>query len=181
MSKTRPPKRVSQSSLENAALHYLERFSASAESLRRVLMRRVTRAAAVHGDDPAEGADLVEALILRYQQAGLLDDRLYAEARSQSLLRRGTPLMSIRRALCQKGVETDLVDAVLGEMREDFTERGVDADLAAASAYAKRRRLGPHRSPDKRALHRDRDLASMGRAGFSWEMARKVIDDGGED
>lgn len=176
MSKTPPPKRVTKTSLENAALHYLERFSASAESLRRVLMRRVVRAAAAHGDDPEDGAAMVEALIVRYRDTGLLDDHRFAEAKSQSLLRRGTPLRSIRQALCQKGVDADLVDTVLGDLRDEFALRGDEADLAAALAYVRRRRLGPYRPADLRAAYRDRDLASMGRAGFSWQLARRVID-----
>jgi regulatory protein len=45
-----------------------------------------------------------------------------------------------------------------------------------ARAYAKRRRLGIHRRPDTRALHRDRDLGALARAGFSYDLARRVVD-----
>jgi regulatory protein len=176
MSKTPLPKPITEETLENAALHYLERFSASAESLRRVLMRRVWRVAAALGEEPERGAALVDALIARYLLSGLLDDRRYAEAKSRSLLRRGAPLSSIRQSLGQKGVEGGVVQAVLDELDEECQDQGIDADLSAALAYARRRRLGPYRPPEKRPSHRDRDLASMGRAGFSWDLARRVID-----
>ena len=52
----KPPRRVTAQYLENAALHYLQRFASSSASLRRVLMRKVDRSAQAHGTDPAEGA-----------------------------------------------------------------------------------------------------------------------------
>jgi regulatory protein len=51
-----------------------------------------------------------------------------------------------------------------------------ETDLAAALALAKRRRLGPFRSPGVRAANRMRDLAALGRAGFAYDIARQVID-----
>lgn len=175
MSKPRPPKRISKSSLENVALFYLERFSASAEALRRVLLRRVDRAAKAHGDDPAEGATLVDDLIRRYQASGLLDDQRYAEGKSRSLLRRGSSPRAIRQDLARRGVAAPLIDAALQGLVDDLGDDAASLDQAAAEAYVRRRRLGPFRPPELRAQYRDRDMAALGRAGFSWEIARKVI------
>ena len=55
-------------------------------------------------------------------------------------------------------------------------EEGGDAELAAAIAFARRRRLGPWRLPEQRPDRRLRDLAALGRQGFSGTLARKVID-----
>ncbi len=176
MSKPRPPKRISKNSLENAALFYLERFSASAEALRRVLLRRVDRAARAHGDDPAEGAVLVAELVARYQAAGLLDDQRYAEAKSRSLLRRGRSPRAIRQDLARRGVAGALIDVVLRGLETDLAGDAATLDRAAAEAYARRRRLGPFRPPELRAQYRDRDMAALGRAGFSREIAWTVIE-----
>lgn len=173
MSKIRQPRRISKNSLENAALHYLERFSSSAENLRRVLLRRVERAVRVHGDDPEEGRALVADLVARYQTSGLLDDRLYAEAKASSLLRRGRSQRAIRQNLAGRGVDAEIIDQALDTLVEDG---GAELDHSAALALARRRRLGPFRPAESRAAHRDRDLAALGRAGFSWEVARVVID-----
>jgi regulatory protein len=51
-----------------------------------------------------------------------------------------------------------------------------ETDLRAALRFAKRRRLGPFRTPKERATRRERDLAALGRAGFSYEVARAVVD-----
>ncbi len=175
MSKLRPPRRVSAAGLEAAALFYLERFASSAENLRRVLMRRVERAARHWGDDPAEGAALVDRLVARYQASGLLDDRIYAEARSRSLFRRGSSARVIRQHLSARGVATEVVEAAVAGLRAE-SDGDEDPDLAAAHAYARRRRLGPYRPPEMRADQRSRDIACLGRAGFSFDVARAVVD-----
>jgi regulatory protein len=72
--------------LERWALHYLGRYASSAENLRRVLTRRVRRRAP---DAVPAAAALIEALVVRYRESGLLDDAAYAAARVQSLHRRG--------------------------------------------------------------------------------------------
>jgi regulatory protein len=50
-----------------------------------------------------------------------------------------------------------------------------EADLTAARRLAQRRRLGPWRAKN-RAEHRMKDIAALGRAGFSYDTARAVID-----
>ena len=84
--KRRQPRKVTQQSLHNAALHYLERYASSADNLRRVLMRRVRRSALVHDTDPEEGARLIDELVTRFEAAGLLDDRAYAAAARRNII-----------------------------------------------------------------------------------------------
>jgi len=167
----RKPRKATPKRLENAALHYLARYSSSAENLRRVLMRRVNRSARHHGTDAEEGAAVVNDLISRYSEAGLLDDLRFAEGRARSLLDRGVSPTAIRLRLREKGVSTETIDAVFVELGED---KG-DVELTAAVALAKRRRIGPFRKSD-REPGREKDLAALARAGFSFDVARRVID-----
>jgi regulatory protein len=147
------------------ALHYLGRYASSAENLRRVLMRRVRRRA------PAAlsaAAVLIEGLVVRYQESGMLDDAAYAEARVQSLHRRGESMRSMRARLRAKGVPAaDVADAVSGLLAE-----APDPDLAAACVFARRRRLGPFR---RAAADHARELGAFARAGFSRRVAEAVL------
>ena len=161
---------MTQQSLHNAALHYLERYASSADNLRRVLMRRVRRSAVVHDTDPEEGAGLVNDLIARFEAAGLLDDRAYAAARVTSLRRRGASRRAIAMGLRQKGVAAPDVAEALAENEAE------DLEFIAACRLAQRRRLGPFRAPDKAGDFRQRDLAALARAGFAYDIARRVID-----
>jgi regulatory protein len=170
----RRPAPVSAERLERAALRYLERFAASAARLRRVLMTRVERSARDHGTDRAEAAGWVEALLQRYQRCGLLDDAAYAGAKAASLRRSGASGRAVRGRLAAHGIAPELAEAALRQA-DDGASRDT-ADFAAALALARRRRLGRFRAPDQRAPHRARDLATLGRAGFDYETARRVVD-----
>ena len=151
--------------LERWALHYLGRYASSAENLRRVLKRRVRRH---YPEAPQATATLIDELVTRYREAGLLDDAAYAAGRVQSLHRRGESLRAIRARLAAKGVAAaDIADA-LSDLRT-----AIDPDLAAACAFARRSRLGPYR----RSADADhtRELSAFARAGFSRRVAEAVL------
>ena len=167
----KPPKPITESYLRNVALWYMERYASSSANLKAVLMRRVRLSSAYHGSDPAEGAGMVEAVVQRYTEAGILNDRLFAETRVRSLVSRGTSTKMIRRKLMEKGVSSDDIDAALDEVLDQ--ENG---ELTSAARYARRRRIGPYRLPEKREDNRDRDIAALARQGFGFGIAAKVVD-----
>ena len=69
------------------------------------------------------------------------------------------------------------MDAQLIEAALDCrTENDVNPELEAAAALARRRRLGPYASEEKRRDARQKHLASLARNGFSFDIARRVID-----
>lgn len=168
----RGPRKATDASLGNAALHYLGRYATSSWNLRRVLMRKVERSARVHGTERDAAAAAVDRLIARYQESGLLDDRAYAEAQAAALHRRGASVRAIRARLLGKGVDGDLIEAALAVRAPGPGE----PELAAALAYARRRRLGPCRPPAARKSMREKDLASLARAGFAYDIARRVME-----
>jgi regulatory protein len=164
----RSPLPASAASLEEAALGYLQRFSSSSAQLRRVLLRRVARASR---GNTQEGARLVEAMIARYLQAGLLDDSAYAAQQAASLRRRGASRHAIRSKLTLRGVDAAVIEETLQRLDQEEAE----GELVAACALLRRRRLGPYRPKSARAAHRLQDLAALDRAGFSLELARRVL------
>src|SRR5213592_5304552 len=137
--------------LEKWALAYLERFASSVENLRRVLRRRVRRR--LRDDEAVRAADaLIDALVVRYRDAGLIDDAAYAAGRARARLARGQSLRRIAAGLMAKGVGAEDRAAALQALRETAP----DPDLAAACAFARRRRLGPFRPTSFRQGPADR-------------------------
>lgn len=167
----RKPPNLSPASVERAALYYLERYASSAENLRRVLMRRVARAARFGETDRDQAVAAITAVIDKLTARGLLSDQAYAEGRARSLSRRGISRARIVQTLAVKGVGRADADSALAALDEDG-----DSDLAAALRFARRKRLGPFRLGTDRAERRLRDLAAMGRAGYSGAVARRVVD-----
>ncbi|HXQ51340.1 MAG TPA: RecX family transcriptional regulator [Stellaceae bacterium] len=161
---------LDEAALKDAAIAYLAHFASSSENLRRVLMRRVARAAGDARIDAATGARFVDAVVARMISARLLDDGAYAAQQAASLHRRGVSAAGIRFRLREKGVDDAHVRAALAEL-------GVPAasELEAACALARRRRLGPFRPAASRAAAHDRDLGVLARAGFGFDVARRVL------
>ena len=177
MGKSRTPAPPDEATLEQAALKYLERYSSSLAGLRRVLRRRVRRAARAGQGDVAAGDAMIETVLGGLVQTGLVDDGKYAEFRAASLSRRGASLATIRNDLRARGVAGPLIEAALAALKHELgSESNDETDRAAALNLARRRRLGPFRAPTVRKAYRDRDLAAMGRAGFAYDIARAVID-----
>jgi regulatory protein len=178
----RPEPPVSAAWLERVALHYLDRYGASSEMLRRVLARRVERRCRSRDESADAHAGLIEETLARAQRAGLIDDARFAAARLARLRRRGTSTRQARAKLSEKGIDAETIAAAIADERqeaEDRVETGADEEAdterKAALAYARRRRLGPHRPPGAREANRERDLAAMARAGFPYPLARDVI------
>ena len=172
MAGRRTPPRITPSYLENAALHYLERFATSSAQLRRVLLRKVDRSVAHWGGERAEHLACVEAVIARLAGLGYVDDAAYAEMKTRALFRQGKGMRAIRATLAAKGVGGDTAEQAVEALAEEHPE----PDLAAAVTLARKRRLGPFRPPGQRAENRAKDMAALGRAGFDFDTARRVVD-----
>jgi len=171
----RKPRAITPAYLEKAALFYLERYASSSQNLKAVLRRKVWRAAREVEIDRDAADGWIDAVVAKLQRAGLLDDKAYAEMRVMSLRRQGESARAIRMKLAAKGVDAETIVRAL-DRQEDEND-----DLAAAIAYARRRRLGPFRAAAQRDERRDKDMAALARKGFGLEICRAVIDASDED
>lgn len=173
-SQPRAARDLTRASLERAALAYLERYDSSEANLRAVLRRRVARASAADPDGAVSQRDAigwVDEIVDRLAAQRLVDDRRYAEALARKLARRSCSHGATLAKLRSKGVDAALAREVAGERADP------DSELAAAAAYARRRRLGPFRSsPEAREELRERDLGALARRGFELDVARRVVD-----
>ncbi|MCC6597931.1 MAG: RecX family transcriptional regulator [Alphaproteobacteria bacterium] len=170
----KPPKKITESYLHNAGLYYLQRFAASSAQFRRIMLRKVKRSCDFHNDqDPAHCAALVDALVIKFEKAGLLGDQIYTRGAVTSLRRRGKSKRHILGRLKTKGIEPALaLEELTLHDNEHFNDPAL-AEHQAALAHARKKKLGPFRISDK--MTPEKELASMARAGFSYETARSVL------
>ena len=162
--------------LQNAAAFYLERYPSTAEGLRRVLNRRVAKAKMLEAPIMDNVQQAIDVVVAKFVDAGVIDDKAFAQTKARSLHRRGTSGRMTRQKLKMAGVDADTVDQAMIGLGEELHADPAQREWRAAAAYARRRRLGPYRPEKDRADKRTRDLASMARAGFAYDLARKVID-----
>lgn len=173
-------------SLANIALHYLARYAASEASLRRMLENRLRRAGMSHPDfaaDHAHQAELrtaIEQLIFQHRKTGALNDAAFAEMKVGSLRRAGRSRRVIAQKLAVKGIEKNVIAKAL---EPEDGKVAADDELQAAMRLAQRRRLGRFRTTSTATPHPDqhrKDIATMARAGFSFDIIKQVLGNVGD-
>ncbi|MDP2306709.1 MAG: RecX family transcriptional regulator [Pseudomonadota bacterium] len=169
----RLPPPIDAADIDVAARTYLTRYFTSRAHLRRLLMRRVDKSIAANGGDRTALAASVDATLDHLVEVGALNDEVYARDKVRSLVRRGVSEAVVHQRLASRGLGGDRVRAGLEAVRES----GADPAMSAVCAFVRRRRLGPYRiDADVRVAQRARDLAALGRAGFSYAIARRALD-----
>jgi regulatory protein len=165
------------SRLREAALAHLARFAATEAALRRVLERRVDRwARAAEAEGQPREATAAAAAVARAAAAevaaamvaaGAVDDDAFAESRARRLARAGRSRRAIAAHLSAKGIAAETAAAALPE--------GEEAELDAALAYCRRRRVGPFAREAEDVEGRRKALAALARGGFTQPVARRAL------
>ena len=184
------PAALDDAALNDAALAHLARYATTQAGLLRVLDRRIDRWARaqettdLHAADPDTTAQTAtraraaaRAITARLAAQGLSDDAAFAASRARSLTRAGRSRQAIAAHLAARGIERNAA--------ADAMPAHEDAELAAALACAKRRRIGPFRraKPDAPGFDqtpldpaaRNRELATLARAGFPRAIAQRAL------
>ena len=178
--KKRKIRKITPDYLRNATYRYLERYASSEENLRRVLRQKIKRrltAADQAAELTSEQEGWIEDVIQHCRKHALIDDELYARSRVRSFLRSGNSRAKIIQKLLAKGISRDLIDRILADLGEEMD----DSELFAAAGYVRRRRFGPFSARAADEDKRQKEMASMARAGFSFELSRRVLESGREE
>jgi regulatory protein len=178
--KPKIPKKITARYLHNSGLAYLQRFPASSMHFRTIMMRKIHKSCRHHTEQNMEDCQaLLEDLIVKFHDLSLLDDKGYLRGMIRSLRKRGLSSKQIAQKLQQKGYERDAIEsAVMVHDREEF-ESEYEGDFYAALTFARRKKLGPFDVMNKRDP--EKSLASMARAGYSYGIAKKVLDMDADD
>ncbi len=164
---------LTRQKLEQMALAYVNRFDVSESKLRRHLATRARKA----GGETAEVTGWIDELLARYLSSGVPDDARLAENLAAQLGSRGKSARAIAQKLSARGVAGDVTAQLMAARREQQP----GAELDAARAYVGQRRLRPFRRAEERDAMRQKDLASLARQGFSFDVARQGLGPGAGD
>ncbi|WP_288900586.1 RecX family transcriptional regulator [uncultured Sneathiella sp.] len=158
--------------LRDQALRYLNRFPATSRKMAQHLFNKAAPQRE-HFDLPEEKlkediAKVVEDMI----KAGFINDSEFAASKARIMARQGRSVAQIGLKLQEMEFsdndQSDALDA-LGDDRQALDRR-------AAARFVKRRRFGPYKPEEIRAERRNKELASLARQGFSFDVATLVID-----
>ena len=173
MTPRKKPRRLEPKHLKDIALGYLAKFAASSGKLKQLMKRRIDLSARAHEDDPMPLIAEMDRVLVDLIARGILNDATFAEMMTRSIARRGGSKRKIEASLAAKGVSRADTSDALQKLHEDEP----DSEIAAAVAFAKRRRLGAFRTEaDESPERRRKDLMAMARAGFRMDVAKKALE-----
>lgn len=150
-------KKITPQRLKNIALYYLERFDASGDKLKTVLLRRVQKAILAGDEVDSNASNWVDETVREMYRLGYVNDTRYCENKVRQYLNAGKSYRYILGKLAQDGIDSDTVRLFLP-----------DDELAQARIFVRKKKLG---------LDHQKDLAKLARAGFSYDVARKALDE----
>jgi len=157
--------------IRNFAYSYLEKYSPSKQQLRIHLFKKIVKKGQ-NISSKKEIFNLIDSVILSLEEQKFLSDKYYSDAKSKAFLRKGYSLNKIRFSLIKKGIDEKYIKSSISKIKENES----DPDFFSAIKMCKRRRIGPCRDENNRTLFYKKDISILARAGFSYEVSKKVLE-----
>ena len=157
--------------LRNFAYSYLDKYSPSKQQLRTYLFKKFLKKN-LKISNKKELFNLIDIVISTLVDQQLVSDKYYSDAKTKSFLRRGYSLNKIRYSLIKKGINEKYIRASISKIKENES----DPDFFSAIKLCKRRRIGPGREESNRTLFYKKDISILSRAGFSYEISKKILE-----
>ena len=155
---------VDEKKLLKYAVDYLSKYDSSKQNLSNVLKRKIFRLN-IKGYEKSKLINNLDTIILKLEKSQLIDDKKYTNSKISSLSRAGKSKNYISNYLIKKGINKIEIQNNL----KKFQEINNDWQLTSAKLFAKKKRLLESN------LSYEKKLAKMARAGFSYDICKKII------
>ena len=157
--------------LKDMAYPYIEKYCPSKQQLKVYLMKKVLIKFKTT-KSKKEISELIDQVLINLEQNKFLNDELYSDSKSRSLLRRGYSLNKINQSLRMKGIDQKFIKQSI----EKIKNKEIEPDFVSALKLCKRRRIGAIRPNANRELFYKKDIGVLARAGFDFEVSRRVME-----
>ena len=157
-------------SLKDLAYSYIEKYSPSKQQLKIYLMKK-TLTKFKTSKSKKEISELIQIIVNGLEKNKLLNDELYSDSKSRSLLRRGYSLNKINQSLRIKGIDQKFIRLSLDKIKN----KEIEPDFVSALKLCKRRRIGAIRPNSNRELFYKKDMGILARAGFDYDLSKRVL------
>ena len=97
---------------------------------------------------------------------------MYSDSKARMMLRRGYSVNKINQSLKNKGIKYEYIKKSLDKIKSN----NIEPDFVSALKLCKRRRVGPMRPAANRELFYKKDMGILARAGFSYDMSKRILE-----
>ena len=102
--------------LKDLAYSYIEKYSPSKQQLKVFLMKKIL-IKFKSSKSKKEITDLIDKVLINLEQNKFLNDELYSDSKSRTLLRRGYSLNKINQSLRMKGIDQKFIKQSIEKLK----------------------------------------------------------------
>ena len=157
-------------SLKDLAYSYLEKYSPSKQQLKTYLLKKYLLKFK-SSRSKKDITNLIDEILKNLEKNKLINDEFYSDSKARMFLRRGYSLNKINQSLRHKGIDTQFIKKSIDKIKKDK----IEPDFVSALKLCKRRRIGVVRPTANRELFYKKDMGILARAGFSFELSKRVL------
>ena len=163
--------KVTVEEMRNFAFAYVEKYAPSKQQLKTYLLKKYLKIS-VSNVKKQDVKNLIDIVLSDLEKSKFINDKFYSESKAKSMIQRGNSINKIRNYLIGKGINDQFIKDTVDKIHEDNS----DQDFFSAIKICKKKRIGPARVEANRPLFYKKDIAVLARAGFDFEISRKVMD-----
>ena len=154
------------SDLVKYAINYLSKYSSSKTNLERILKNKIRRTDV----DKKEKFTLYQSIpevIKKLEKNNFINDYNYATSKVNIFISNGKSKTFIKNYLFKKEIDENLSSDIFTELDEEDS----NWEIKSARIFARKKNF------QKNNKSNEKNLSKMARAGFSYEIAKKIIEE----
>ena len=168
--KKKTPKKITLDNLEKSAIKYLEKYSVSEYQLINMLKRKIIKTCFFYKVKPEKNFDFIKLITKKFKRIGLIDDKKFSENKTLTYMEKGYSKKKIIFNLKTKGISDENIRYGINSLKTSYD----NPELASALIYAKKKFLN-FKKKEKNFDETKKKLLKMSQAGFSYDIAKKII------
>tara|TARA_A100001037_G_scaffold304907_2_gene343264 strand:+ start:1471 stop:2034 length:564 start_codon:yes stop_codon:yes gene_type:complete len=168
--------KVTVEEMRNFAFIYIEKYAPSKQQLRTYLLKKYLKTS-ISSIKKKDVSDLIDIVLSDLEKNKFINDKFYSESKAKSMIQRGSSINKVRSYLVGKGIKDQFIKETISKINDDNS----DQDFFSAIKICKKKRIGPARTEDNRALFYKKDISLLARNGFDFETSKKVMNIKKED
>ena len=154
------------SDLVKYAINYLSKYSSSKTNLERILKNKIRRTKI----DKKEKFILYKSIpeiLKKLEKNNFINDYNYATSKINLFISNGKSKIFIQNYLFKKGIDEKLSSEIFEELNEEDS----NWEIKSARIFARKKNI------KKNNNNNEKNLSKMARAGFSYEIAKKILEE----
>ena len=154
------------SDLIKYAINYLSKYSSSKTNLERILRNKIRRKN-IEKKEKFTLYNSIPEIIKKLEKNNFINDYNYANSKVNIFISNGKSKTFIKNFLFKKGINEKLSSEIFAELNE----KDSNWEIKSARIFARKKNFQKNNS------NYEKNLSKMARAGFSYEIAKKIIEE----